>query len=51
MHVINIIKNITLGIENGVISIFIYLIEKKRVVLEEYFLIIKKIIGKKISVL
>ena len=36
------------NIKNGVMNIFIYLIEKKLEVLVVYFLIIKKIIGKKI---
>ena len=44
-------KNYYPSIKNGVIIIFIYLIEKKQEVLVEYFLIIKKIIGKKILIL
>jgi len=45
----DIIKNITKIIKNGVMNIFIFLTEKKPEVLVVFFLIIKKIIGKKIS--
>ena len=45
--VIDIIKNIIKIIVNGVINIFIYHIEEKPEVLVEFFLIIKKINGKK----
>ena len=44
-------KIITKNIANGVINIFIYPIEKKQGVLVAFFLIIKKIIGKKIFLL
>jgi len=37
------------NIKNGVMSIFIFLIEKKLEVLVVFFLITKKTIGKKIS--
>ena len=47
--VIDIIKNIIKNIKNGVMIIFIYHTEKKPEVLEVFFLIIKKIIGKKTS--
>ena len=41
-------KNYYKNIKNGVMNIFIYLIEKKPEVLVVFFLIIKKIILKKI---
>ena len=47
LHVISIIKNIIQNIKNGVMSISIYPTEKKVVELGGYFLIIKKMIGKK----
>ena len=41
-------KNILKNIKNGVINIFIYHTEKSQEELVEFFLIIKKKIGKKI---
>ena len=48
--VTDIIKIIIKNIKNGVMIIFIFLTEKSLEVLVVFFLIIKKIIGKKISI-
>ena len=47
-HVIVIIKNFIKNIKSNVMNTFIFLIEKKLGELEEYFLTIKKKIGRKI---